>query len=421
MIKTRCLVKFLGILATALAVFFCAPSTAMEIEVQYSDNRPIFRPALWVELTGEIKTGDTIRFLTVILPFMDRDVEEIVFRFDSPGGNLVEGLRLGRAISELPFITRAYVGVNGGENICASACVNAYLGSDYRFLDEGSRIGVHQFAVSGTEMETNEALSISQDISAQIVEHIRAMRADPSFFGLMVSAHAEEVYWVPRETLEELRVVTGNVYDQTAEYRNVNGTLALHLSQVSQVGKNSLTLTCGERGLVGIFDFHKPEAALLDQLELYVDGTTIPLGDFEPFERDEYRVMAISLLPEGVTRRLASAAELGARISAPEAGVFFGFFEGIRDKKISETARGCLASLQAAQPEMTRVDGVDFIGGDLTQTGYRNVSFIECQRICDSDRRCVAVSYVVSQQWCWPKDKMLKVDPKPGVISAYFE
>ena len=390
----------------------------MEFDVKYTDNRPIFPPALWVDMSGEVEHGDTARFLEAILPYADRDIYEVALRLDSPGGSLVESLRLGRAISELPYITRASVGVEGGQQICASACVNVYLGADYRFLTGSSRIGVHRFSMSGTDIGADKALSISQDLSAQIIEHIRAMRADPSFFNIMVSAHADDIYWVPQDTLEELHVVTGNIYEETAEYRNVNGSIALYLSQVSHVGTNTLTLICGGSGLVGIVNLNEPELAWIGHLELYIDGSSVPLDDFKIIERDNFRLKAMSLFPHSILQRLAKAHELGARVTAPEAGIFFGFEGGVRDPKIAETARGCLATLETDGPRMTRADGIDFTGGDLTQAGHREVSFAECQSICLSDDRCIAVSYVVSQRWCWPKNRILTTDRNPSVISA---
>jgi hypothetical protein len=392
----------------------------MSIEAKYTDNRPLFPPAVWVDMNGEIENGDTLRFLEALLPFLDRDVYEIVIRLDSLGGSLEESLRLGRAISELPYATRVSVGTDEGSQICASACVNVYLGADYRFLSDEARIGVHRFSTTNPAIEANEAISISQDMSAKIVEYISAMRADPAFFNIMVSAHAEEIYWVPHQTLKDLHVVTGGIYSEVAEYRNIRGSIALYLEQISRVGTNSLTLICGELGLVGIFDLNEPEVAGLGHLELYVDGSRIPLVDFKLIERKDYRIKVASLFPLSVLRRLAKTNELGARIVSPDIDVFFGFEEGVVDQKIAETAQGCLSSLGAtAVPHMSIVDGIDFLGGDMTKNGLRYISFEQCQRTCLSDDNCVAVTYIPSKQWCWPKNRVVKTKRNPEIISAY--
>lgn len=406
----------LGVVALAVGLPTVAP--ALEYEVTYTDNRPIFPPAIWVEMTGAVENGDTVRFLEAIRPYAGRDVYEVVISIDSPGGSLVESLRLGRAISELPYTTRASIGVEGQPQTCASACVNVYLGADYRFLSDNARIGVHRFSMSGSDVGADEAISISQGLSAQIVEHMRAMRADPEFFSIMVSAHAQDIYWVPKEKLEELRVVTGSVFSEVAEYRNINGAIALHLSQISQVGTNELTLVCGDRGLIGIFDLNEPELAWIGSLELYVDGTSLPLDDFEVIDRSNFRIKLVSLLSPNIQRRLATAKEIGGRVTSPS-GMFFGFEGGVSDPKIAETARGCVRAAEVRSHEMKIEEDTDFTGGDITQSGFRDVSFAECQRICLGNSECVAVSYVVARRWCWPKDRILSVNRNAGVISAY--
>lgn len=417
--------KFVGgMFPMQMAILFSLwPSiaSALDFEVRYTDNRPISPPTIWVDMTGAIETGDTQRFLSAIQPYMWRGASDMVLRIDSPGGNLFESIQLGEAISGLPLTTTIDVGVGSDGGICASACVNVYLGADYRFLSENSKIGVHQFSMEGSEVGSDAAISISQGLSALIIEHIRAMRADPAFFSVMVSAHADEIFWVPLETLENLRVVTYGIYSENIEYRNVNGSIALHIEQVSRVGDNAITLICSSSGLVGVFNLNEPELSSVGSLGLYVDGVEIPLPDFDVIERDDYRFRAIALFPNNVLTRLSSARALGARAVSPGGDIFFGFQGGIRDPRISETARGCQSSQRDAAPAMTRVEGIDFTGGDLTRSGHREVSFADCQNICQHEPRCVAISYVVAQRWCWPKASINAINSNPGVMSAYLE
>lgn len=409
--------------ALVLLVVNATPAHAMIFDVEYTDNRPLFPPALWVSMSGEIETGDAARFVEAISPYLQREIYEVVMRIDSPGGRLLEGMRLGRAISALPYHTSISVGTEDGTQICASACVLAYLGADYRFLAEPARLGVHQFSIN-TELGSDEALSISQALSAEIVEYIREMRADPELFSLMVSAHADDIYWVPKARLEDLWVVTNGIYSETAEYRNIAGSIALYIEQVSQVGSNSMTLLCGEKGLVVIFDLNEPEDPYVTQFDLYIDGATYPLEDTMVISREASRLKTGHLLPSVVQRRLENAYEIGARASSPDAGVFFGFQEGVKDPKIAEMAKGCaaqLANASADSTQMTVVTDVDLTGGDLTSDGIRDVTFEACQQICIENRSCRAVSYVVERRWCWPKHSIESANRKLGVHSAYFK
>ena len=409
----------LRLIATAAVLAIPVATHALDFEVSYTDNRPLFPPALWIEMTGEVISGDTQRFLASISPYLGKEIYEVVISLDSPGGNLVESLRLGRAVSELPYLTRAFVGVDGGSKVCASACVNVYLGANFRFLTDDARIGVHRFSMVGDSLASDEAISISQELSAEILAYIRDMRADPSFFNVIVSAHAEEIYWVPRETLEALRVVTNGIYSETAEYRNVNGSIALYLEQVGMFGTNALTLMCGDKGLIGIFDLNEPELTTFHELELYVDGRTFNVPDYEILDRKNYRLKAVALIPHNILQLLASSEEVGARMSSISADIFFGFEEGIADSKVAETARGCLISTPVAK--MNTVIGVDVMGGDLTQNGYRNVTFDQCQRICLENNQCVAVSYVIEKNWCWPKGSVPATLANPSIASAVKE
>jgi hypothetical protein len=84
-------------------------ASALDISVSYTDNRPLFPPALWISLTGEIIEGDTESLRKAIQPYLDKEIYEAVFTFDSGGGSLAEGMQLGKFIKDLPFTTLGHV------------------------------------------------------------------------------------------------------------------------------------------------------------------------------------------------------------------------------------------------------------------------------------------------------------------------
>lgn len=69
--------------------------------------------------------------------------------FNSPGGSLLEGMKMGRAIRELKLFTSIGTVGNNAANrasICASACAYAFAGGVSRFIDSDTgRLGIHQF------------------------------------------------------------------------------------------------------------------------------------------------------------------------------------------------------------------------------------------------------------------------------------
>jgi hypothetical protein len=128
-------------LAAAVVTALVTPAYGMTFKVEFG--------ALWyVHASGEIINGDTERFvqsLDAAKVFEDKDPIEnrIIVYLDSPGGSVAEGLKLGRVITKLRALTdvaRRTKGDNFAPGICASACVLAYLGGDYRYLTKDSKI-----------------------------------------------------------------------------------------------------------------------------------------------------------------------------------------------------------------------------------------------------------------------------------------
>ena len=414
---------------TSLFLVFCListillgrPSSAANFEVEIIDLRPIRELTIHIKMSGQIEAGDAAVLSSILIENQHLGMRDILFLMDSPGGNLLEGLAIGQIIASLQQVTSAQVGSNDNPDaICASACVLAYLGADYRYLSERGRIGVHRFGAPGTDMDAAEALSLAQELSAKLTEFLRAQRADPAFYVRMTETPFEGINWVERELLEEWRVVTGPVYDEWSEYRNVNGAIALQLSQRSLYGDNSLTLICGSRGLVGVAKLNKPELAMFGRLELAVDGDALTIADYDILDQDETFVNVGFSIPPAHSSRLAVAKSFGARILLPSEFGFFGFEMRIRDAKLNEMVRSCPGGrdTDVAAPRMRPIWGMDFPGGDLTSSGVRGISFDECTRLCVADTACRAVSYVTNLEWCWPKFEVGEYLAVPGIVSA---
>lgn len=105
-----------------------APSNAADIRIV-----PTATPLQLILIEGELVQGDADRFLEAI-----RFVELGAVLLESPGGSLIEGLRIGRVIRELGFTT----GV-APDTACASACALAWLAGTTRFMDPTALVGFH--------------------------------------------------------------------------------------------------------------------------------------------------------------------------------------------------------------------------------------------------------------------------------------
>jgi hypothetical protein len=131
---------------------------------------------------GEIVSGDA-RALKAFLKSggIKSDVDnsfEIVL--SSPGGNLFEGMNLGRVIREAGLSTTV-----ARAQTCASACALAYLGGFFigaaadaigRQLEYGALLGFHGFAVERDKVILmNESLESSRVVSALILAYAEEM------------------------------------------------------------------------------------------------------------------------------------------------------------------------------------------------------------------------------------------------------
>jgi len=122
------LTKSLFILLASAIISLASNSFAADIRLI-----PTGTPLEMVVVQGDIVHGDAERFLDTV-----RSVDVGAVLLKSPGGNLVEGLVIGRAIRASGFTT----GVAPG-TACASACALAWLGGTTRYMDPTSLVGFH--------------------------------------------------------------------------------------------------------------------------------------------------------------------------------------------------------------------------------------------------------------------------------------
>jgi hypothetical protein len=86
-----------------------------------------------VIVSGEILPGDADRFAEIV-----RLSQSGAVLLESPGGSLLDGLRIGRTIRDAGFST----GV-APDTACASACALAWLGGIERYMNANSLVGFH--------------------------------------------------------------------------------------------------------------------------------------------------------------------------------------------------------------------------------------------------------------------------------------
>lgn len=121
---------------------------------------------------------------------------------DSPGGLMVEGLKLGRFFHEAKIATYVFAGGMG----CHSACSLAFLGGrdaasgkPLRVKMSGARLGFHQFATKFDTAKTykqkdmNDAVEHAQRVMDAVIGYLHDIGEDLGFLPLMLRAPHESI------------------------------------------------------------------------------------------------------------------------------------------------------------------------------------------------------------------------------------
>ena len=393
---------------------------AMDFSVERLDLRPIRQPTLHITATGKIQAGDTEKLKAAIDSVDVSDVKKVLFIFDSAGGSLMESLKMGDYIADIPAIVSAQVGVSDmPDAICASACVYAYIAADYRYISNRARIGIHRFGFTETDLDGNEGAAIGQAVSGILSEYIRSHRVEPDLFEAISLIDHNDILWVSQRNLEKWHVVTNGIYDEKAAYINLNGKIALRMKQVSISGENFLTLFCTETGVAGLAELDEPQDAAYGAFELGIDGDWYTVNRWDVINRQDVRGKVVFDMPSSIVQAAMRAEKIGARIVSPGGDLFFGFQQIIRGGLLNEIISSCPTQNQIGVRTMIDQHSTDYPGADLTTDGIRDVSFAQCKAICLEYEQCNAVSYIKSRSWCWPKTGVERQRPTTGEISAF--
>ncbi|HEX6860820.1 MAG TPA: hypothetical protein VF138_11555 [Caulobacteraceae bacterium] len=157
--------------------------------------------------TGEIEKGSAEAFTQFARANHIRRGARVIF--DSPGGVLLEGLRLGRAIRDAGLVTS--VGrfedgefIAGGQ--CVSACAYAFLGGVQRRVLGDGRLGVHQFAAAIDSQGLTA--SDAQTLMGLIAIYLDRMVGKTSVLTLAAATPPADTRWLSAHELRRYALVT---------------------------------------------------------------------------------------------------------------------------------------------------------------------------------------------------------------------
>jgi hypothetical protein len=194
----------------------------------------------WIYMSGEIEAGDTEKFQEFIeRHFQDSKPDPLVL--NSPGGNLVEGIKLGALIRDLGLSTyvdqpddesfqdtdRPYV-IHGyrrydPSTICTSACAYAFLGGVFRSAGD-QQVGLHQFysrklingeAANGSFLDFQGIESSTQSLMGFLVWYLYFL-GDVDFRVLTAASLTplDKMFFLSEQQARELNVITVDAFEE---------------------------------------------------------------------------------------------------------------------------------------------------------------------------------------------------------------
>ena len=225
-----------------------------------ADFRPRFNLIQNIYAEGVIEAGTTSKFLAFV---KEHHVQAgaTVF-FNSPGGNLVQGVVLGEAIRRLKFDTdvghrgpprpesneKILEAISGAtspmplleQGVCMSSCSLAFLGGVHRYVEAKSIFGVHRFSSGGSQATLDDA----QIVSGALVEYIARMGVDARLFELMTEVGPSAIRILTSEELAGMRVTTPAKEKEEWRLKAIPGGIYLVGTLVDIRGTSKLIFFC---------------------------------------------------------------------------------------------------------------------------------------------------------------------------------
>jgi len=190
-----------------------SPGTALE-------NLRVFRGVLILE--GKIESGDYLSVRNFLRDESNfKKISGGVF-LASPGGSVLEALKIGRLIRELRLSTEAPASPppdrrdisaplirgrdlsNPGRYGCTSACFFLYVAGIYRTLNWAGRLGIHQPRMEQIRegLTEGDIANASARVRNAIKDYMESMNVPEKYLDLMYSVPPNEVRWITQEEFD---------------------------------------------------------------------------------------------------------------------------------------------------------------------------------------------------------------------------
>jgi hypothetical protein len=217
-----------NLVGAALAAFMLGalaqPAGALEISKHASDNAEVNA----IQLKGGVEDGDTFDLQVYISKLPKKPI--VIVYLSSSGGNLREGMRLGRFFFDNKIETAVET-----KTACASACALAFLGGrddtgkPHRTKSSNSGLGFHSFSreFDSKSYSADDLKIVVQQTQTQvflIAEYLKAIGAD--VVRLMLKAQANQMNYISNDEALLLNIrVWDDKRNQLVDPEQVMGSL----------------------------------------------------------------------------------------------------------------------------------------------------------------------------------------------------
>lgn len=177
-----------------------AKGAIIKIETTAHDgNEPAF-----ITIEGELALGDEKRFADAAV-----QATSAVVLLSSPGGNVLAGIEIGKAIRLKGFATAVPEGF-----LCASACALAWLGGSPRMMGDGSMVGFHAVYDSG-----NGRNSVSSGENAVVGAYLNQLGLPNGAIYYISEPQPDEMRWLSFDDAESIGIEVRRLPSDQASVR----------------------------------------------------------------------------------------------------------------------------------------------------------------------------------------------------------
>jgi hypothetical protein len=346
-----------------IACCLCLSNLARAADIRLMpESTPDFA---FISVSGQFLPGDEKVFANIALQVTNGAVA-----LNSPGGNVIAAIEIGKAIRIKEFSTLV------GQNVeCASACGLVWLAGNRRYVHPDARIGFH----AAYETQNGEPKESGWG-NALVGAYLNQLGLPQSAIYYLTSTPPEGMQWLPLPEARSLGI----------DLEIVDGSETVHVPPQTSDPQIAPSVTSPLKQVKGydVFGFDLPSMPL----------KSVTLGACNDACASEVSCKAYTYnIPNSVCFLKGSGYRV---IGNPNA---------VAGYKVEIEAKLVISPI-------TVIEKTDLPGGDYNRLA--GMDFEDCVSACEGDSRCAAFTFVRRYKVCWLKSSVPASSRNRSAISG---